>query len=115
MSTQSRASFRFLSLAALAAVLLTQSGCNISFEQDPAETVTVQITGVDDASDRDDIQETLKGMTDGSSHMMTTSSSGDTMTVSLSPVKDVEAFSKKINFGKVTEVDDRTIKVEFVK
>jgi hypothetical protein len=99
----------------LLAVLLPQSGCNLSFEQDPATTVTVEITGVDNDSDRENIQETLKEMTDGSSHMMTSSSFGDTMTVSLSPVEDAEAFSKKINFGKVTEVDGRTIKVEFVK
>ena len=102
-------------LPILAAFLLTLSSCGISFEQDPAKTVTVEITGVNDSKDRDDIQETLKGMTEGSSHMMTTSSSGDKMTVKLSPVGDVEAFSQKINFGKVTEVDGRTVKVEFVE
>jgi hypothetical protein len=75
----------------------------------------VEITGVDNEDDRDEIQETLKGMTDGSSHLMTSSSSGKKMTVRLSPVKDVQAFSRKINFGEVTQVDGRTVRVEFVK
>ena len=115
MSVQSPARFRYAALPILAAVLLTLSSCNISFEQDPAKTVTVEITGVNDDVDGDEIRETLKGMAEGSSHMMTSSSSGDKLTVKLSPVGDVEAFSQKINFGKVTEVDGRTIKVDFVK
>ena len=115
MSAQSSRRFRCAALPVLAAVLLTQSGCNFSFEHDPAKTVTVEITGINDDDDRDEIGETLKGMTDGSSHLMTFFSSGDKMTVELSPVGDVKAFSRKINFGEVTEVDGRTIKVEFVK
>lgn len=102
-------------LPIMAAFLVTLSSCDISFEQDPAKTVTVEITGVNDNEDRDDIQETLKGMTEGSGHAMSSSSSGDKMTVKLSPVGDVQAFSQKINFGKVTEVDGRTVKVEFVE
>lgn len=115
MSAESPARFRCLVLPLLAVVLLTLSGCGISFEHDPAKTVTVEISGIDDATDREAVQETLKGMTDGSSHIMTTSSSGDQMTIKLSPVTDVKAFSQKINFGKVTEVEDRTVKVDFVK
>ena len=107
--------FRCATMPVLVASLLTLSSCNISFEQDPAKTVTVEITGIHDDDDRDEIQETLKGMTEGSSHMMTTSSSGDKMTVKLSPVGEVKAFSRKINFGEVTEVDGRTIKVTFVE
>ena len=115
MSTLSRRRFRRVALSALTAVLLTQSSCSFNFEHDPAETVTVEITGVNDEDDRDEIRETLKGMTDGSSHLMTSSSSGKKMTVRLSPVKDVQAFSRKINFGEVTQVDGRTVRVEFVK
>lgn len=47
--------------------------------------------------------------------MMTSSASGDKMTVELSPVEDIDAFSRKINFGEVIEVDGRTVKVKFVK
>jgi len=35
--------------------------------------------------------------------------------VELFPVSDVQAFSKKIDFGRVVEVKDRTVKVEFEK
>ena len=102
-------------LPILAVGLLMLSSCSFSFEVDPATTVMVEITGVNDEEDRDDIRETLIGMTDGSSHMMTSSASGEKMTVELSPVEDIDAFSRKINFGEVIEVDGRTVKVEFVK
>lgn len=38
---------------------------------------------------------------------------GDSMTVNLAPVDDVEAFAKKIDFGKVTDTDvqQRLVKV----
>jgi hypothetical protein len=99
----------------LAAVLPNLAGCNFSFEQDPATTVTVEISGISDEGDREQVEETLKGMTDGSSHSIASSWSGDKMTVNLSPVGDVQAFSRKINFGEVTEVDGRTVKVKFVE
>jgi hypothetical protein len=102
-------------LPILAAGLLMLSSCNFSFEVDPATTVKVEIIGVNDEEDRDDIREKLTGMTDGSSHMMTSSASGDKMTIELSPVEDIAAFSRKINFGEVIEVDGRTVKVSFVK
>lgn len=105
---------RIGALALVAAVLLGITGCDISFEHDPAETVTVEISGIDSKRDRESVQETLQGMTDGSSHFITSTSSGGEMTVKLSPVRDVEAFSRKINFGEVTEVEGRTVKVEYV-
>jgi hypothetical protein len=114
MSVQSQP-LRSTMLPILAAGLLMLSSCSFSFEVDPATTVTVEIIGVNDEEDRDDIRETLIGMTDGSSHMMTSSASGDKMTVELSPVEDIAAFSRKINFGEVIEVDGRTVKVSFVK
>lgn len=52
-------------LPILAAGLLMLSNCSFSFEVDPATTVMVEITGVNDEEDRDDIRETLIGMTDG--------------------------------------------------
>lgn len=106
--------FRCAALLVVAGVLGTCTGCNLKFEHDPAETVTLEITKLTNDADRDQIQKVLKGMTDGSSHVMTSSWSGDSMTVRLSPVSDVKAFARKINFGEVTAVDGRTITVEFV-
>ena len=107
--------FRCVTLPMLAAFLLTLGGCNLSFEQDPATTVTIEISGINDDDDCEEVQETLMGMADGSSHSMTTFRSGDKMTINLSPVGDVRAFSRKINFGEVTEVEGRTVKVRFVE
>ena len=106
---------RFRCVVLLVAVLMTQNGCNINIKHDPDTTVIVEITGIKDKDDRDEVTKTLQGMTDGSSHLMSSSWSGENMTVKLSPVGDVKAFSRRINFGKVTEVNGRTIKVKFVK
>ncbi len=97
----------------LAILALAASGCNL--EQDPATTVQIEITGIRDKADREAVAEKLGGMTDGSGHSMTSSWSGDKMTINLSPVSDVHAFSEKIDFGKVTAVEDRTVKVQFKK
>lgn len=85
------------------------SGCGYG----PEQTVTIEISGVADASAKEQIQEKLKTMTDSSGHSMSTSSSGDSMTVKLAPVSDVAAFAKKIDFGKVTDTDvtGRVVKV----
>ena len=83
----------------------------VSMQSNPATTVTLEITGSLDEDDREDLQEKLKEMTDGNSHSMSTFSSGDKMTINLSPVSDVEAFVQKLDFGEVTEVDGRTIKI----
>ncbi len=91
--------------------LATFIGC--SFEMDPATTVKLEITGISQADDREAVSDQLKNMTDGSSHMMTSTYSGDKLTVQLSPVSDVDAFSKKINFGTVTEIKDRTVKIVY--
>ena len=102
----------YLALPILGTLLLTLTSCDISF--DPSKTVVVEITKITDKNIHDEIKETLKGMTEGSSHIMVSCSSEDKMTVKLSPIKDLKAFSRKINFGEVTEIDGRTIKVEFV-
>ena len=71
----------------------------------PEETVTVKIAGSADQAQRDEILEKLKDLTDGSSHSISSTWSGDTMTVELAPVSNIDAFSKRIAFGKVTNVD----------
>jgi len=91
------------------------AGCGISLTPDPATSVEIEISGISDKDDRDEVGELLGDMADGSSHSMMSSYSGDKFTVTLSPVSDVEAFSKDIEFGNVTStsVDDRTIAVDF--
>lgn len=127
MPGQSPSRLRCVALLLLvpATVLLAQSSGCISprdFEHDPAETVTVEILGVEDEDDRIKIQKTLEEMVDEPSSdfeagrsLLTSSWSDNEMTVEVSPVRDVKAFSQKIDFGEVTELDGRTITVKFVK
>ena len=107
--------FRYVMVLLVAVMLLGLAGCNLSFEHDPEKTVTVKISGASEDSDRDRIQERLEELTQGVMHMMTSSYSGGEMTVQVSPVTDVKKFVQGIDFGKVTEVKDRTIKVQFIK
>ena len=101
-------------IAILLAFAFVLKGCGINIEHDPAKTITIEISDISLETDRDRVKEILKGMTDGSNHLLTSTRSGDKMTVKLSPVTDVKAFSRQINFGKVTEVNERSVKVEFV-
>ena len=104
---------QFVALLFVSFSVLMNTGCNLSMEQDPATTVTLTITGISDEEAREEIKESLVDMTDGSfGHRISMRASGATMTIKLSPVHDVESFSKKINFGKVTAVEGRTVKVE---
>lgn len=96
-------------LAALAALWAVGSlaGCNYG----PDETVTIEISGVASDQSYADINDRLKQMTDSSSHKIISRRAGLNMTVELAPVADPEAFARKIDFGKVTAVEGRTIKV----
>ena len=89
-------------------------GCGLSFEHDEATSVKLIVSGIEGEDARQMVKETLEEMTDRSGHMMTTRIVGDTMTTTLSPVSDVDAFVKKIDFGTVTDVDGRKIKVDYV-
>ena len=106
---------RYVMVLLVAVMLLGLAGCNLSFEHDPEKTVTVEISGISEESDRDRVREELEKITQGAMHMMTSSSSEGEMTVQVSPVTDVKKFVQGINFGKVTDVKDRTIKVQFIK
>jgi hypothetical protein len=99
----------------LIAALLSVSAAGCSFKHDPATMVTIEITGVSAEADRERIKESVKKWTDGNSHMMTTTHVNDKLSIDLSPVTDVDAFSKKIDFGDVTKVDGRKITVTFKK
>ena len=103
-------------IKAAAGVLLMVVLYGCSLEQDPKLTVTVEITGISDKADYERVKESLKGMVDKSIYHPTQSTwSGNTMTVQLYPVSNVQALSKRIDFGKVTEIQGQTVKVEFAK
>lgn len=101
-------------LALLCLTALLSSGCSLSFEQDPATTVNIVISGIEGEDARQEVKSTLEDMTDGSGYMMSTSIKGSTMSITLSPVSDVDSFVKKINFGKVKNVEGRDIEIDYV-
>ena len=90
------------------------TGCN-PFHTDPETTVTLTISPVSKSKDRDEILEILSGLTDKPNHTMSVRMDGETMHITLSPVRDVQAFARQINFGQVQEVKDRSIIIEYVK
>ncbi len=100
-----------MKIVVLICLVSLTAGCG---EQDASVTVTLEISGISDQADREQVQEKLKGMTDGNSHSMRSNYSGNQMSITLSPVTDVDAFAQKIDFGNVTDVSDRTVKVDFV-
>jgi hypothetical protein len=119
MTAQSKSRFKGATLAVFAAVILTQCGCNIGIEMDPATTVTVKINGVKTGGDafavKKGIEERLQAMAASTEPLMTSSMSGDTMLVKLSPVGDVMEFARQISFGEITDIEGRTIVVRFLK
>jgi hypothetical protein len=86
------------------------AGCSSPYE--PHETVTVKLSGVSSERQQERIADKLKGMTDGSSHWMTTTRWGESITINLAPVTDIQAFAEQIDFGKVTDVSGRTVTVD---
>jgi hypothetical protein len=105
---------RLMLAFALAASLASgPAGCGVS--HDPEKTVTVEIIGIRSDAERKQVRETLEKMTESSWHYITSTASGNSMTIQVSPVSDVEKFSKRITFGKVTEVRGRTVKVDFLQ
>ena len=113
MTAQSKSRFKGATLAVFAAVILTQCGCNIGIEMDPATTVTVKINGVKTGGDafavKKGIEERLQAMAASTEPLMTSSMSGDTMLVKLSPVGGAIDIAGQISFGCITHTDDRTI------
>ena len=105
-------------LAVLTFSLATIMGCGFLLQPDPAITVKIMVSGIEGSEAREAVQEKMKDLRDSFGSSTSTSlssiSSGDTMTVSLSPVTNVDAYAEKIDFGSVTNVEGRTIKVDYV-
>jgi len=99
----------------LGLIALTASATGCSFKHDPATMVTLEITGISADADIERVKEAVKKWTDGGSHLMTTRHSGENLSIDLSPVTDVDAFVKKIDFGDVTAVDNRKISLAYKK
>jgi predicted Zn finger-like uncharacterized protein len=78
----------------------------------PDRVVTVRVAGVGDEYTRDAAYDKLEALiSGGGGYAMASSSNGDRMTVKLSPVSDVQAFSQKLDFGTVRSVQGRVITV----
>lgn len=100
---------RRMSAVFLVASAVGLSGCGSSAEE---HTVTLKISGVRDSDHRDQITSRLPGLVEGSSHSMSSSWTGETMTVELSPVENIDGFARRIDFGAARVVGPRTIMVE---
>jgi len=99
----------------LVAVLLVAGACGCSMENDPKLTVTVVVTGIPSKAESEQIEKTLKAVVSGPVRYTSSSWTGDTLTIQLSPVRNVQEFSSKIKFGNVTETQGNTVKVAFAK
>ena len=98
----------------LPVLLIALSGCGNPFEFDPATTVILKITGVEDEAEKERIKEKAEELVlekaTWQKHQM--SEHAETLMIKLSPVKDVQGFADRITFGKVTAVDGNTIHVK---
>jgi hypothetical protein len=84
---------------------------------DPKKSVTVVIAGIENSTEQKEILAILATMYDKDrGYKRFKSQFQDKLfTVEMEPVTDVEAFSHRINFGTVTEVTGRVIKVTYGK
>ncbi len=74
-------------------------------------SVTLQISGVANQATREAITDKLEEIiqADQGGLVHNTFNRGDRMTVVVMPVKDVQAFSQKLDFGTVNKIDGNTI------
>ena len=98
----------------LPVLLIALSGCGNPLEFDPATTVILKITGVEDEAEKERIKEKAKELVLERVAWQKSSMSqhAETLMIKLSPVKDVQGFADRITFGKVTAVDGNIIHVK---
>jgi hypothetical protein len=89
-------------------------GCGNPFNFDPATTVILKLSGVDDDEKKERIGEEAKELVLEKStwHMMQTFEHNDTVMIKVSPVEDVHEYADRITFGKITSVEGNTVYVE---
>ena len=110
--------FSLLLCLGVSAAALSSTGCRL--QNDPSKMVTIEINGIPDGKEServleriDEAQKQTKKWTDGSSNVMNWNGTGQQMTVEMAPVSDVDAFVKQLDFGRVTAVDGRKIKIAY--
>jgi hypothetical protein len=101
-----------LFVCALAGCLLT--GC---IESDPNKNINIVIVGIESAAEQKEVIEILEAMYDKERRDKRFKSQfrDNQLTVEMEPVTNVETFARRIDFGTVTEVTGRTIKVTYAK
>lgn len=78
----------------------------------PPNAVILHIDGIADENTREAISEKLDGLAMDDDHLLAHKMSrGDRMSVLVMPVADAQAFSQRLDFGKVNSVKGRTIHV----
>ena len=103
-------------------LLITLSGCGNPFKFDPATTVILKVTGVDDDAgfvtdehvfdtEQERINEKAVELVLENSAWQKNqmSQQAETLMIKLSPVNDVQGFADRITFGKVTAVEGNII------
>ena len=106
---------RRMAIKAVMGILLAAGASGCFMESDPKVTVTVIVTGVTDKADYERVEKSLKELVSGPVRYSSSSWAGGTLMMRLSPVSNFREFSEKIKFGKVTELEGNTVKVEFAK
>ena len=91
-------------------------GCGNPFNFDPATTVILKMSGIENDEEKERIGEEAKELVLEKStwHMIQTSEHNDTVMIKVSPVEDVQDYADRIIFGKVTSVEGNTVFVEIL-
>ena len=104
---------RVIKLVAFVLLAAVAGACSLG--SDSKLTVTVIVTGIPSKQESDRIEKSLKDLVKGSVRYTSSSWTGDTLTMDLSPVPSAREFAGRIPFGTVTELQGNTIKIAFAK
>ena len=93
--------------------LVMLSGCGNPFKFDPATTIVVKVSGINDDATKEQVSDTIVALVkeNSNSHKMVSKRNGNVLEYKISPVDDVQDYADRIDFGAVTEIDGRTIHV----
>jgi HEAT repeats len=89
-----------------------ERGGPVEFVAADDKTITLEITGIPDDNTRKYILDKVPSLADkGSKQSFSSRSKGNTLTITMSPVGDADAFAKKIDFGTVDKIDGRVLSI----
>jgi hypothetical protein len=104
--------------AVIAAVLLALA-CPAAYGEErgtqvygPRQIVTIEIMGVADEIQRDEITRRIPELMDPGEYVTRFYTDPGLLTARVAPISDVNAFASRIDFGKVTRINGRTIIVK---